>query len=640
MTASEYRRLILHARKTQLRLTQDHVLRLEAAYEAAAASLRVRLTALASATGDAPLAQAQLEALLAGIDGELSRLRADTFSLLDAGMTDLAQQAATREQLTETLAGATPDTRFAANLSLTRTLSDGSAHTVWFGTLARSAVQATAARVYGDGFQLSDRLHRLDADTRKAIADTLVQGVAEQVSARELGRRLEDVLTRAGTDCPRYRAATIAQTEINNAHREAHYRSTLDADGNKKSFVAGIGWRLSVSHVKPCRCDLQASDDSDGLGAGNYLVENAPTAPHPRCFPAGTVVAAPGVEASITRWYEGEIIEIQTLHGNFLTVTPNHPILTSQGWVAAGLLREGCDVVSCRRAERVAALVNPENYQALALIEDVAETVGGAAGMTARSVPIAAEDLHGDGAGSQVGVIRADRFLGRGHKAAIRQPLPQQELIRGDVGRLPLSGRSDLAAMLEGLGFAAHRSMRRLHIAMVFLLCALGDMKLIGLTDTPDANALFANNRIDRHARTLKTFGERLCRFACKVSIADFLLTPPEMRGSPSRLGGSKCDTCGYEKPLYNAQADSKVSRNRLARLASEVRFDRVVRVRKHEFAGHVYNLQTEPQWYIANNIIAHNCLCFTVTLLTDYPQLQFPGKEPDPDGVPERLRS
>lgn len=284
MTASEYRHLILRARKTQLRLTKEHVESLEAAYEAAAASLRAKLTRLAEQTGDAPLATAQTETLLASLDGELTRLRADTFALLDAGMTDLAQRAAGTGQITETLAGAAADTRLIPNLSLTRTLSDGSAVSVRFGTLARSAVQATAARVYDDGFQLSDRLHRLDEATHKAVADTLVQGVAEQVSARELGRRLEDILTKAGTDCPRYRAATIAQTEINNAHREAHYRSTLDAGGKVKSFIAGIGWRLSPSHPRVCRCDLQASDDSDGLGAGNYLVENAPTAPHPRCL--------------------------------------------------------------------------------------------------------------------------------------------------------------------------------------------------------------------------------------------------------------------------------------------------------------------------------------------------------------------
>ena len=280
MTSAEYRQLILRARKTQLSLTKSHVAALEAAYEAAAASLRAKLAQI----GDAPLAQAHLETLLADIDAEFSRLRSDTAALLDTGMTDLAQRAASREQHTETLTGAAADMRLAPTLSLTRTLSGGDAVTVRFGTLARSAVEATAARVYDDGFNLSERLYRLDVSARQAVQDTLVQGIAEQVSAREMGERLEIVLTKAGTDCPRFRAATIAQTEINNAHREAHYRSTLDAEGNKKSFIAGIGWRLSPSHPRACRCDILASDDTGGLGAGNYLVDDAPSAPHPRCL--------------------------------------------------------------------------------------------------------------------------------------------------------------------------------------------------------------------------------------------------------------------------------------------------------------------------------------------------------------------
>ena len=280
MTAAEYRRLILRARKTQLSRTAEHVARLEGVYGAAAASLRAKLETL----GEQPLAEAAASALLADVDGELSRLRSDTFALLDAGMTDLAQCACERERLTEALAGATVDARLTASYVLSRTLTDGSSVSVRFGRLARSAVEATADRAYDDGFHLSDRLYSLDADARRLIQDAIVQGVAEGISAAQMGKRLEDVLAKAGAANPRYRAATIAQTEINNAHREAHYRSALDETGQVKSFIAGIGWRLSPSHPRVCRCDLLASDDADGLGAGNYLVDNAPGAPHPRCL--------------------------------------------------------------------------------------------------------------------------------------------------------------------------------------------------------------------------------------------------------------------------------------------------------------------------------------------------------------------
>jgi hypothetical protein len=47
-----------------------------------------------------------------------------------------------------------------------------------------------------------------------------------------------------------------------------------------------------------------------------------------------------------------------------------------------------------------------------------------------------------------------------------------------------------------------------------------------------------------------------------------------------------------------------------LKRLAGSVQSDQIIRIRKRAFQGHVYNLQTTEGWYIANNIITHNCRC------------------------------
>jgi hypothetical protein len=43
---------------------------------------------------------------------------------------------------------------------------------------------------------------------------------------------------------------------------------------------------------------------------------------------------------------------------------------------------------------------------------------------------------------------------------------------------------------------------------------------------------------------------------------------------------------------------------------AREITLDEVVHIEHAAFSGHVYNLQTEPGWYIANEIITHNCRC------------------------------
>jgi hypothetical protein len=282
MTKAEYGKLIRDCRKKQLLRTREEVAQLEAIYQAAADSLSAKITALGGE--DKPVQQAHLANLLEGLQDVLQSLRRDTAVLMETGMLSLAQTAADTQARVAGFAGAPADGRVLATLSTTRTLSDGKQVSVSFGRVAKRAVEEVAKRVYSDGYKLSDRLYRLDAAAKKAVGDTITQGVAEQISARAMSRRIQDTMTKAGTDCPRYRAATIAQTEINNAHREAQIASLYDADGKAKSYVAGVGWRLSPSHPKVCQCDLLASDDPDDLGAGNYLVDNAPTAPHPRCL--------------------------------------------------------------------------------------------------------------------------------------------------------------------------------------------------------------------------------------------------------------------------------------------------------------------------------------------------------------------
>jgi len=68
-----------------------------------------------------------------------------------------------------------------------------------------------------------------------------------------------------------------------------------------------------------------------------------------------------------------------------------------------------------------------------------------------------------------------------------------------------------------------------------------------------------------------------------------------------------------------------------LARFAGMVSLDKVVNVTESNFTGHVYNLQTNSEWYIVSNgkddvngIIVHNCRCLAVGEVGGYsPELQ-----------------
>jgi hypothetical protein len=56
---------------------------------------------------------------------------------------------------------------------------------------------------------------------------------------------------------------------------------------------------------------------------------------------------------------------------------------------------------------------------------------------------------------------------------------------------------------------------------------------------------------------------------------------------------------------------DTEAGRDAMAAFPGEVALDRVVKVTVRSFSGHVYNLETEGHWYVANGIVTHNCRCF-----------------------------
>lgn len=299
-TAADYRRILVDARKAQLKATAENVRRLERTYNLAAQSLADQLANLPGymLTDRGALEQAYLRVLLGSIDRTLGTLRSDYARLLDVSLLDSAQAAAERERQVEDLMGssAAKDPRLLADLSRSVTLSDGSALGVQFGRLAQGAVEATTTRYYRDGLKLSDRLYQLDRAGRRMIEDTIVQAVAEGTSAKDLATRLQATFVEAGSAGPRYQAMRIARTEINAAHREAHIRGTMTETGALKDHIQGIRWQLSLSsHKVSDVCDVWAAHE-EGLGPGIYLPANVPSEhPHGLCVTVSVLKAFPDV---------------------------------------------------------------------------------------------------------------------------------------------------------------------------------------------------------------------------------------------------------------------------------------------------------------------------------------------------------
>ena len=148
---------------------------------------------------------------------------------------------------------------------------------------------------HNDGFNLSDRIWRIQEYTQKGILDITIQGIMSGISAVELAEQLEGFLLKRGpawtTGIKRsvtgkgtiaYNALRLARTEINQAYHWAQKEMAVN-----NPMLIGQKWNLSNSHPTnwppsaaymgyPEICDYRAHHDHHGLGEGVFPPGEAP----------------------------------------------------------------------------------------------------------------------------------------------------------------------------------------------------------------------------------------------------------------------------------------------------------------------------------------------------------------------------
>ena len=417
------------------------------------------------------------------------------------------------------------------------------------------------------------------------LAQSLALSLDNGDSADTLARDLRDILDDAG------RARMVAVTEI------ARAVSAASLDSYRANGIPGKEWLIASGACAICQDNADAGviplDDTFPSG------DDGPPG-HPRCFPAGVLVTGPSVLAATARRYEGDLVTIVFADGQEVPVTPNHPVLTPDGWVAAGDLHEGCDVLRARDPEWVALSVDPDNHQAVARIEQVAVALREAGPVTAELVPLAAEDFHGDGAGDD-------------HVQVVRTARDAEFDLVAELAEHRGHGRFEGAQWLSGAGLCdAHARLFRSRDAFGSLMgsvkhpgpllgASAAPAELHRLGSVPAVDVGLAEHSVDRVAVDSVLGGAGLHRDAGQV-----VLDEAVGRGE----GAASGDAASMQRPEQDALADSRGGLSLAGRLAGLVETDRVVELRRVRWSGHVYNLETSQGWYFANGIIAHNCRC------------------------------
>lgn len=327
------------------------------------------------------------------------------------------------------------------------------------------------------------------------------------------------------------------------------------------------------------------------------------------CVPSGTAVSG-RVEAASRMAYTGPLVEIRTVHGRRLAVTPNHRVATAAGFRPAHSLRQGDDLFDDRRfvdglvpatPNRLLALVSGfrravnEDHRP-ALIEDVfnAITVSGARPVCAMLGPL---DFHGDAkfGNGQIDIVRPNRML--------PSDRPDAKFLFEQFRKLGLQFSAKAAdSVCESLRGSDAFSDAALHAAPA----------------GPRRAALFLH----------------------RLAIVRSVLASIPL--GPLCIGPSADIDARLRQPAGECGAsDTAFLRELLHRFPGRVATDKVSEVRWSNFSGHVYDLQCDTGCIVANGIVISNCRCQLIELTEPQEKTPIPkgaGADPGFDFNPGRL--
>lgn len=351
------------------------------------------------------------------------------------------------------------------------------------------------------------------------------------------------------------------------------------------------------------------------------------------CVTGDTLVSGPLPQEVFARHYTGNIVIIETASGKHLSVTPNHPILTAHGWIKAGLLKEGDDVISSADSDGAAFDIGIDNYQMPTLICEIAESFG----VIAAEVECTPPDFHGDGIGSKVYVVRTNGSLWGEANSLTEQQVTKQDFALRSAAHSSLGGF--IFPQTSGLTTLLPRSLMRLGMILEnlfpFSQRNLGTTNNLGFLHGATRN--IHDSQTGGNGKTVDTkfLSQGFFGLPGLVASGDFSIGKLQCAMSQSTVLATSNGVSFFPSAEQSAflqdgsetfPTDSELGCNYLGGLTGKVSLDRVLKIDVRSFSGHVYNLQTESGWYFSNGIITHNCWAMHGTLhplterLNDHP--------------------
>lgn len=394
----------------------------------------------------------------------------------------------------------------------------------------------------------------------RRLQNEMVQATLLGESQEKIIRRIRAVMGNSAANARR-----IAQTE------RTRLQSQARADQLHEAAQMGIRitktWstrmvRSRESHVALNNKTIAENEKFRTIWGNELAYPGDPSAPAKEvinCFVKETRIASnTSVEAATEREYIGELVTIETRGGIKFTCTPNHPVLTDKGWIAAGALYEGCNILTSGFAENFCSWIYPNKNNVVPCIYDIYQLFSRISFVN--RIARGLVNFHGDIPDTDVKVVFSPCFLQNRGKPLFFKKIKHFFFKFSDFEKATFSCKC-MIYKFTSLGWrSASRFIRFLRNFCFFFIGGMLETKKLRFAKAANRTAVFKKKTIN------------------SSSIQSF----------------SVCDG--------------------IDRFPGDVTVDDIISVKRREnVACHVYNLQTENQIYGVNESISqngekHNC--------------------------------
>ncbi len=335
------------------------------------------------------------------------------------------------------------------------------------------------------------------------------------------------------------------------------------------------------------------------------------------CVVEDTSVCASNIQQGYRSKYSGPIIRLTLKSGKRLSITPNHAILTPRGFIRAKEIQKNDYLISTSRPEILVGAVATSGKSNInnppSMIQDKVASLN-LCRESVRKVMKRSIDFHGDEQfiNGKIDVISTDSFLRSKSDTTLGEPHSKKQ-IRSASQLQSMFHRARSAIHRNFAGFAATFSdISFSGNRPAFAYGHFGEAQSNLLTHGTNLYRSLSNSFIHSSTRHAKFTGERLHCFPFRVSANGIgQINRVIMQGSGPLFGTrSNLYASATQPSLSSGPTDTNLFGNLRNAFSGLIEMDRVSHVDMNNFDGHVYDLSTDSKWYVADEIIAHNCTC------------------------------